>query len=98
VPLSCSPQPAALDGRASAVLIDLDQEAIRHARHGLFVIRVAPWARHASGSAGTGVRPIPRLAGMGLTDPADVLAEGALRHSSVSSSGRRPDRPSLQRP
>jgi hypothetical protein len=63
------------------IFVDLDQEPLRHARRGFGIILVAPRARRAGCTAGTGVRPTPGLAGMGLTDPADVLAERAFDHS-----------------
>jgi hypothetical protein len=62
------------------VFFNLDQEPLGHARRGLLIILIAPRARRAGCAVGTGARPIPRLAGMGLTDPADVLAEGAFDH------------------
>jgi hypothetical protein len=63
------------------VFFNLDQEPLRHARRGVGIILIAPRARRSGSAAGTSVRPTPRLAGMGLTDPADVLAERAFDHS-----------------
>jgi hypothetical protein len=60
-----------------SILVDLDQESLWHSQRGVGIILIAPWARRSGGAARTRIRSIPRLAGMGLTNPADILAEGA---------------------
>jgi hypothetical protein len=59
-------------------------EPIRHPWRVLSVILITPRARRASATAVAGVLVFPRLMGMVLTHPTEVLAEGALHGLSQS--------------
>lgn len=76
-----------------AVLIVLDLETIWHARRFVTLRDVAGPATRPRRAAAKGFRACPRSSGIFLTNPADVLAWGAVNHSTQFSIASRRDLP-----
>jgi hypothetical protein len=62
---------------APAVFVKFDFEALRRARFGISVTRIARWTRLASATTGAGVLALERLIRMGFTHPAAILTNEA---------------------
>ena len=63
------------------LLIGFDLEAIGHPRRFTIVRQVASRARHPGCATAAGARSCQRPAGVLLTDPAYIVAEGAFDHA-----------------
>jgi hypothetical protein len=79
-PLTPSQLTFAPDSMAPALFIEFDFEALRRPRFGFSVARIAPGARLASAAAGAGALTLERSIRVDFTDPAAIIANGALRH------------------
>jgi hypothetical protein len=67
-----------------ALFVEFGFEALRQPRLDIFIARIAPCARRASAAAVAGAPAFERPVRMVLTDPAAIVANGALHRSRAS--------------